>query len=57
MSVRMVIELNGQADASLFLQAIESYKRRLRASIERTRRRLSEFEGWYGVDTFHFYWR
>lgn len=36
------------------LQAIESYKARLRASIERTKRRLTEFEQRYDVGTDHF---
>jgi len=31
------------------LQAIESYKARLRANIERTRRRLAQFEQRYGM--------
>ena len=32
----------------------ESRKARLRAGIERTRRRLAQFEQRYGVDTAHF---
>lgn len=35
-------------------QSIESYKARLRASIERGKRRLAQFEQRYGVDTAHF---
>ena len=54
MSVQMVIELREKRGATPILQAIEAYKARLRASIERTRRRLAQFEGQYGVDTAHF---
>ncbi len=35
------------------MQALDAYKVRLRASIERTKRRLVEFENRYGVDTAH----
>lgn len=54
MSVQLVIELRQKQGAQPILQAIESYKARLRASIERTRRRLVEFEQLYGVETAHF---
>jgi hypothetical protein len=54
MSIQMVIELREKRGAQPILQAIESYKARLRASIERTRRRLAQFEQRYGVDTTHF---
>jgi hypothetical protein len=54
MSVKMVIELGEKRSAQPVLQAIESYKTRLRAGIERTRRRLSQFEQRYEVDTAHF---
>jgi hypothetical protein len=54
MSVRLVIELSGERGAQSIVQAIESYKARLRASIERTQRRLAEFEQRYGVDTGRF---
>ena len=54
MSVQLVIELREKTGAQLVLQAIESYKARLRASIERTQRRLAQFEQRYGVDTAHF---
>jgi hypothetical protein len=36
------------------LQAIESYKARLRASIERSKQRLLQYEERYGVDTAQF---
>jgi hypothetical protein len=54
MSVRMVIELREKRGTQPILQAIESYKARLRSGVERTRRRLARFEERYGVDTAHF---
>jgi hypothetical protein len=54
MSVQLVIELRAKGGTQPILQAIESYKARLRASIERTQRRLAQFEQTYGVDTAHF---
>jgi len=50
----MVIELRDRAGAQTVLQALDAYKVRLRASIERTKRRLAEFETRYGVDTARF---
>ena len=54
MSVQLVIELSEKKGAQPVLQAIESYKTRLRAGIKRTRRRLTQFEQQYGVDTARF---
>ena len=54
MSVKLVIELREKEGAQPVLQAIESYKARLQGSIERTKRRLAQFERRYGVDTEHF---
>lgn len=54
MSVQMVIELREKRGAQPVLQAIESYKARLRVGIERTKRRLAQFEQRYGVDTAYF---
>jgi len=54
MSVQMVIELREKRGAQPVLQAIETYKARLRASIERGKRRLAQFERRYGVDTAYF---
>jgi hypothetical protein len=51
MSVQMVIELTDRQGAQAVLQALETYKTRLRLSIERTRRRLREFEQRHGVTT------
>ena len=54
MGVRMVIELREEGGAQPIVQAIESYKARLRGAIELTRQHLSQFEARYGVDTAHF---
>jgi len=54
MSVQMVIELSDQQSAQAVVQALESYKSRLRASIERTQRRLLVFEQRYAVSTADF---
>ena len=54
MSVQLVIELREKRGAQPILQAIESYKARLRGSIGRTQRRLAQFEQLYGVETAHF---
>jgi hypothetical protein len=54
MTVQMVIELKGKQGAQPVLQAIETYKSRLRVGIERSKRRLAHFEQNYGVDTDHF---
>jgi hypothetical protein len=54
MGVQMVIELREKRATEPILQAIESYKARLRVGIERTRRRLGQFEQRYGVDTAYF---
>ena len=51
MSVQMVIELSNQQSAQTVLHALDIYKARLRASIERTRRRLREYEQRYRVTT------
>jgi predicted RNase H-like nuclease (RuvC/YqgF family) len=53
-SIRMVIELRDREGAQTVIQALDAYKLRLRASIERTKQRLAEFEARYGVDTAHF---
>jgi hypothetical protein len=53
MSVHMVIELRDAAGAQTVLQALNAYKMRLRAGIERTRQRLSAFEARYNVNTAH----
>lgn len=54
MSIYMVIELRDREGAQTVVQAVDAYKVRLRAGIERTKRRLAEFEARYGVDTAHF---
>lgn len=54
MSVQMVIELKEKRGVEPVLQAIEAYKTRLRASIERTKRRLRQFEERYNIETARF---
>ena len=54
MTVQMMIELREKDGAQPVIQAIEAYKARLRASIERSKRQLVKFEQRYGVDTTHF---
>ena len=54
MAARIVIELRKKETAQVILQAIESYKARLRAGVERSKRRLAQFEAQYGVNTAHF---
>ncbi len=54
MSVQMVIELREKDTIQPILQAIETYKARLRFSIERSQNRLTQFEHRYGVTTAHF---
>ena|GEM_PF-291004 len=54
MSVQVVIELRDKRGAQMVLQVIDTHKARLRAGIERTRRRLAQFEQRYGMDTARF---
>lgn len=54
MTVQLVIELREKGGAQPVLQAIEAYKVRLKAGIERSKRQLAKFEQHYGVDTDHF---
>jgi hypothetical protein len=54
MGVQMIIELSDQQGAQTVLHALDLYKTRLRASIDRTRRRLANFEQRYQVPTDHF---
>ena len=54
MSVQMVLELQDRKGAQTVVQALDAYKMRLRAGIERTKRRLREFEDRYGIDTVRF---
>lgn len=54
MTVQMVIELPGRQSAQAVVHALDTYKARLRSSIERTQRRLSGFEKRYGVSTTEF---
>ena len=54
MSVQMIIELRDRAGAQTILQALDAYKVRVSAGIERTKRRLAEFEARYGINTTRF---
>ncbi len=54
MTVQMVIELPQKRGVQTILQAIDTYKLRLQSSIERSQRRLDQFEQQYGVDTSYF---
>ncbi len=52
--MQIVIEVSGDQGAQAVLQALETYKARLRASIGRTHQRLREFEQCHNVTTEHF---
>ncbi|RKY05454.1 hypothetical protein DRP77_00875 [Candidatus Poribacteria bacterium] len=54
MGVQIIIELNDRDGVQAVKRALEAYKEQLRASIERTKRRLAEFERRYGVSTERF---
>lgn len=54
MAVQMIIEFSDRQGIQATLSALETHKRRLRASIERTRRRLLGFEEQYKVSTARF---
>jgi len=54
MNVQMVIELPDRQGIQTVIHALDAYKTRLRASIERTQRRLNEFEQRYHTTTRHF---
>lgn len=54
MGTQIVIDMPNREGARVVLQALESYKTRLEAGIERTKRRLAEFEQKYAVTTAHF---
>jgi hypothetical protein len=54
MGSEMVIELQDREGMHVVVQALESYKERLRSSVERTKRLLVKFEETYGVSTAHF---
>ena len=54
MSIHFVIEMQREQTAQSVMRALDSYKARLRNSVERTRRRLADFETRYQVTTAHF---
>ncbi len=49
MGVQMVIDLPGVQSSEMIIRALDIYKLRLRASIERTQRRLNDFERRFGM--------
>lgn len=53
-TVELVLEMTNQQSAQAVRNALESYKTRLRASIQRTRRRLRTYEERYNVQTETF---
>ncbi len=54
MSTQLLIELPNKEGAQVVFHALESYKARLQAGIERTKRRLGEFEQRYKTSTDYF---
>jgi hypothetical protein len=55
MSIQMVIELQDEAGARAVIHAVDAYKKRLQNSIGRTKRKLTEYEKRYRVDTTQFF--
>jgi hypothetical protein len=53
MASEMVIELHDRDGAQVVMHALQSFKDRLRSSIDRTHRVLAGFERTYGVNTAH----
>ncbi|MCJ7433464.1 MAG: hypothetical protein MUO77_08260 [Anaerolineales bacterium] len=49
-----VIEMQREQTAQSVMRALDLYKVRLRNSVERTQRRLTDFEARYQVTTAHF---
>jgi hypothetical protein len=54
MSVELVFEVKSRESAQMVVNALDAYKAKLRASIQRTRRNLGHFEQRYGVTTTKF---
>ena len=54
MSVQIVIELRNEAGTQTIMHALDAYKTRLKAGIERAKRQLAVFESRYGVHTDYF---
>lgn len=54
MNVQFVIEMPREQTAQSVIRALDLYKARLQNGVERTRRRLAEFEMRYQVTTDHF---
>jgi len=54
MTIEVVLEVADRQSAQTVLNALDAYKGRLRADIQRTRRKLREFEERYAVSTDRF---
>tara|TARA_Y100000294_G_C8302926_1_gene235486 strand:- start:199 stop:495 length:297 start_codon:yes stop_codon:yes gene_type:complete len=54
MGVQMVIELHDEGGVQTIVHALDAYKARLKAGIERSKRQLAVFESRYGIHTDHF---
>jgi hypothetical protein len=54
MSVELVLEMRSRESAQTVFNALDAYKSKLRASIQRTRCNLKVFEQRYGVTTTAF---
>jgi hypothetical protein len=54
MGSEIVIELQDREGVQVVIQALESYKERLRSGIDRTKRLLAKFEESHGMSTAHF---
>lgn len=54
MTIELVLEVSSRQGAQTVFNALDAYKAKLRASIERTRRNLHQFEQRYGVTTSRF---
>ena len=54
MPVELVLEVTSRSTAQTVVNALDTYKTKLRASIGRSRRSLEQFEQQYGVTTALF---
>lgn len=54
MSAQLIIDLDDASGIQTVVHALEAYRIRLQAGIDRTTRRLAAFEARYGVSTTRF---
>lgn len=54
MSVELVFDAKNRGSAQMVVNALDAYKAKLRASIQRTRRNFGQLEQRYGVTTAKF---